>query len=303
MGPEISDLIVRHDPVSLARIPVRRDDVVDTLLAHHNAEAAALVQAMPATDGVLDAAAVDGLLIRAHSELQRLHEEFQHGRRVVRLLRPLIAAIREVHPGAPVRVVDVGGGLGYVVRWLAASGALGPDVDLVGCDFNTALIAGAQALAAEEQLPCRFVVGNAFAMATPATIHLSTGVVHHFRNDALVDFFAAQAGPENRAFVHYDITPTWAAPVGAWLFHKARMRQPLARHDGILSARRAHSNTTLVQAAKSAAPGMAIGLFEPPHPLLPMLRVLRPVVGVQPALVGPLKAALGPLSRGLVGFP
>ncbi len=302
MGPEISDLILSVD-AGLQRQPVRKDAVLARFAALGNHRAVAIVAAMPAPGGVLDPAAVDRSLVVAHAELQRLHEEFQHGRRVARLLRPLLAALRATgHPG-PLRVVDIGCGLGFVLRWLAAHGGLGPEVELVGCDLNGALVAGARRLAQDEGLAVRFVQADAFALATPATVFLSTGVVHHFRGPDLLRFFAAQAAPTTAAFAHWDITPTWAAPLGAWLFHEARMRLPLARHDGILSARRAHPDARLLAAVQVAAPGFAARLFARPHPLLPMLRVLRPVVGLRPALEAPLRAALGRDARLLVDSP
>jgi SAM-dependent methyltransferase len=113
--------------------------------------------------------------------MQRLAEAFQHGRRVLELLAPMLAAAKACGRPAPYRVVDTGCGTGYAIRWLAACGALGPDVRLVGVDFNRALIDEARRLAALEGLDCRFESANAFAPDQPATLFLSTGVVHHFR--------------------------------------------------------------------------------------------------------------------------
>jgi len=303
MRPEISDLIVDFDPVDLQRRPVRQDDVVQRFLDDGNRVAARIVRGIPSVGGVLDNAAVDAILVRAHTELQRLHEEFQHGRRVLRLLRPLLSACRAAGHQGPVRLVDLGCGLGFVIRWLATHGQLGDAVELIGCDYNAALVAGARRLAEEEELPCTFVVGNALTLAEPAHIILSTGVIHHFQDDALVDFFAAQATPGLLAAVHYDITPTWAAPIGAWLFHQARMREPLSRHDGLLSALRAHSNATLLDAARSGAPTRPAFLFECPSPWMPMLRVLRPILSLREDLVAPLQAALGDRAHELWTHP
>jgi len=304
MGPEISDLIVDFDPVSLQRRPVHQAEVVELFSKQGNHTAARIVQRIASVGGVLDPRAVDTVLLRAHTELQRLHEEFQHGRRVLRLLLPLISACRTQggHEG-PLRIVDLGCGLGFVVRWLAASRALPDDVVLVGCDYNQTLIEGARQLAKEESLRCDFRVANALTLAEPAHILMSTGVIHHFQHDALTAFFAAQDKPELLAALHYDITPTWAAPIGAWLFHQARMRQPLARHDGLLSALRAHSNATLLDAARQGAPGRSARLFECPSPWMPMLRVLRPIVSLHPAILEPLTAALGDRARDLVETP
>src|SRR5262245_10810091 len=180
-APEISDLIVDFDPATLARRPVRKQAVLDVFTASGNRRAARIVSSLPERDGLLDPDAVDRLLVRVHCEMQRISEEFQHGQRVAALLHPLLAALREEGHEPPLRVVDVGCGTGFVVRWLAARGALGPDVELIGADYNRALVDEANRLAAAEKLPARFVNANVFALSEPATVFLSTGVIHHFR--------------------------------------------------------------------------------------------------------------------------
>ena len=161
-GEEISDLIVGFDPVTLARLPVHKKAVVDRFLSEGNRAAAKVVAALPEKDGVLDPTAVDRLLIRVHCELQGLSEEFQHGARVAELLRPLLEALRLCKIPPPYRIVDVGCGPGFVVRWLAARGELGSDVELVGADYNVALVEEGRRLAALENLKVSFVVANAF---------------------------------------------------------------------------------------------------------------------------------------------
>ena len=85
----------------------------------------------------------------------------------------------------PIRIVDIGCGTGFVIRWLSANGSLGDDVELMGVDFNVALLNEAQRLATIENLRCKFAVANAFRLAEPATIFISTGILHHFRDDIL----------------------------------------------------------------------------------------------------------------------
>src|SRR5262249_56894629 len=125
--------------------------------------------------------ACDDILIRAHTELQRLSEEFLQADRARALLVPLLETLRRSGTPPPYRVVDVGCGLGYVVRALAAHGRLGRDVDLIGCDMNRTLIERARALAEEESLACEFRVANAFRLEQPAHVFLSTGGLHRFR--------------------------------------------------------------------------------------------------------------------------
>ncbi|MEM1032537.1 MAG: class I SAM-dependent methyltransferase [Myxococcota bacterium] len=287
---EISDLIVAYDTASLARRPVRRSDVVDQFRAEGHARAAEIVARLPAPGGVLDEVAIDALLVRVHTELQRLHEEFQHGLRVQRWLLPLLAALRETTDISPIRVVDVGCGLGFVTRWLAAHGDLGNDVELLGVDYNAGLIGAAAQLADHEALRCRFRVGNAFALDAPAAVFISTGVLHHFRRDDLQRFFMQQRSAH--AFAHWDIAQTWAAELGAWIFHRARMREEVSRHDGVVSARRAHPDDALLAAARST-PSFRTAVFDGPNPVLPIFKVLRPIVGWRAPIEPALFARLG----------
>jgi SAM-dependent methyltransferase len=300
--PEISDLVVAYDPETLARARVRRDEVLDRFSQLGMARARDIVASWPHADGVLEDRFVDGVLLRAHLELQRLSEEFQQGARVQRLLAPLLQALRASGVRPPYRVVDVGCGLGYVVRWLASSGQLGDDVELRGCDYNAALIERASALAKRESLRCSLIVANAFRLEEPATIFMSTGVLHHFRGGDLDRFFSAQATSGAVAFLHTDTKPSWLAPLGSWLFHQARMREPLARHDGILSAVRAHAASELASSARRACEGFWIGVFDGREQPLPVLHVLLTLTGVRDTWADAVRHHLGPLERRMEVF-
>jgi len=281
---ELTDLLWSCDPGTGARLPVRLDDVLATLTATGQRRAARVAEGLPTRGGYLDEAAVDALLLRVHAELQRLEEELQLPRRLAETLqawsRPLLAACPEV----PVRVVDVGCGLGYALRWLAAHQVLGPQVELVGVDLNTTLVDRASALAEAEGLDCRFEAGDAFtpgfAVQDPArTMVVSSGLVHHLSPAELVSFFAAQQALEVDAFAHFDIEPSRWATVGAWVFHRARMRERVSRHDGVLSARRAHPARVLRVAARTGAPDYTTDCPDPPRWRPPLTQVLRPVTG------------------------
>ena len=298
--PEISDLITDYEVATLARRAVSKAKVMAQFEALGDLPAMRVVESMPATsDGSLDPDAVDAALIRAHRELQRLHEEFYLGHRVLEVLVPMIRAFRTKSPGVGVRVIDVGSGLGYLVRWLAAKGGLGDDVELRGYDFNAALVAESQRLSEQEALPCRFEVGNAFAGVKDGdsrpTVFLSTGVLHHFRGEGLVSFFRNQAHAD--AFFHFDIEPSWLAPMGAWFFHRARMREPVARQDGVRSALRAHTGATLLRASRAGAPEHQVTLFRVGSKLFPLTRTIRPVVGVAPQHWDAWRDELGSKSR------
>lgn len=301
--PEISDEIVAYDPTTLARVGVRKDDVERRFESFGNTRAARIVRSIPEREGFLDPEAVDRLLVSVHCEMQSMAEEFQHGQRVLELLTPLLDAFESEGPGDTrgrrLRVVDLGCGTGYVVRWLAARGNLNRRagrvgrVELIGADYNAALVAEARRLAAREGLECSFVVANAFHLEEPADLILSTGVVHHFRGRALAELFRQHEASRARAFVHFDFQPSPIAPYGSWLFHRVRMRQPLARHDGVLSAVRAHTGATLLAAACEGAPAFRASVYSARLWGTPVPRAFHALVGARGELWGEFVKALG----------
>ena len=107
-GPEISDAVVSFDSDTLERVPVLKSDVIREFAAAGNERAGRIVGSIPERNGVLDASAVDELLVRAHCEMQRISEEFQHGQRVAELLKPIVASVRENGVAGPVRIADIG---------------------------------------------------------------------------------------------------------------------------------------------------------------------------------------------------
>jgi len=295
--PEISDLIIQHDPATLERLPVRKNDVRSIFANLGNRKAIRVIDALPERDGFLDPAEIDRLFVVVHSEMQRLAEEFYHGGRVWELLQAVIAAIRATGVVANfdrLRVVDIGCGIGYTVRWLAARTPLAAQgVDLVGMDLNSVLIREATRLARAENLPCRFVHGDAFSPANSGHIYLSTGVLHHFRGNDLANFFCRHELHETQAFLYYDFQPSFLAGPGSWFFHVIRMRTALARHDGVLSAVRVHSAKTLVDAARAASPGFASGIYGRKIWRTPLPRVFHTLVGIRRPLIPEFRRALG----------
>lgn len=282
---EITDLLWSVDAGGTPQ-PVSKAAVLNRLRAQGQGRAARIVSAIPATHGVLDPGYVDALGFRVHCELQRLGEELQFARRVAALLSSLVAKVRDRGTGA-VRIVDVGCGLGFIVRAIAASEALGPEIEMVGVDVNPFLVAEARRLAGQEGLTCRFEQGDALtpelAIQDGARcIVISSGFIHHLPESGLAEFFRAQARLKVAAFAHWDIAPCLWSTLGAWVFHYARMREPVSRHDGVLSARRAYPAATLQRAAQLGAPGYDIRVVEGSrwHPRA--LDVLRPVVGTRP---------------------
>lgn len=293
-GPEISDVIVDYDVETLERKPVERDRAISVFKEIGNERAAKIIAAIPHEQGILNAQAVDKLLLRAHYELQRVSELMEHGRRIADLLNPLVQSVRACNSDdRAIRIVDIGCGPGFVIRWLAASQLLAETAELVGVDYNAAFIHEAQRLASEEGLDCKFEVANGFTLEKPADIFISTGVLHHFRDEHLKQFFAQHEHGQAQAFAHFDFQPTPATPLGSWLFHEILMREELSRHDGVLSAIRAHNADFLLDSAVSALPEFRCAIFGAQFWTLPVPRVLHCVVGVRPELCESFKENLG----------
>lgn len=292
--PEITDLIIQHDAQTLERLGVRKADVLRVFARFGNRKACRAIEALPDHDGILDERAIDCLLIATHWEMQRLAEEFYHGHRVWDLLERLVGAIRDSGFRGTLRVIDVGCGTGYTTRWLAANVPLADHgIEVLGMDLNSALIREAARLAALENLQCHFFHGDAFSREHSGHIFLSTGVIHHFRGETLLEFLRHHEQPETFAFLHYDFQPSVLAPFGSWFFHYLRMRTAIAKHDGVLSAVRAHSAETLVDAARTAAAGFASGIYGAKIWKTPAPRVFHTLLGLRRPLLPEFHRQLG----------
>src|SRR5215475_1885887 len=284
--PEISDLIVQYDAKNLARLPVSKAETLRVFEGFLNKNAVRVIEKIPSSNGLFDRAAVDRLMLTVHWEMQRLAEEFYHGNRVLRILRATIGAMRSNGFPGPIRIVDVGCGVGYTIRWLAAHTSLPAEkIELTGVDLNGTLVTEANRLARAESLPCSFFHGDAFSADLAGQIYISTGVVHHFRGDDLTAFLQQHDAEPTQAFIHFDFQPWALAPFGSWFFHVIRMRTPLARHDGVLSAARAHTQQTLVSAARSGVKNLATGIYGANVWNTRLPRVFHALVGFRPNLV------------------
>ena len=287
-------MIVQYDAKNLARLPVSKAETLRVFEGFLNKKAVRVIEKIPSSNGLFDRAAVDRLMLTVHWEMQRLAEEFYHGNRVLRILRATIDTLRATGFPAPIRIVDVGCGIGYTIRWLAAHTTLPKEnVELTGVDLNAALVNEANRLARAESLPCSFFHGDAFSNNLAGQIYISTGVVHHFRGDDLTALLRRHDTETTQAFIHYDFQPWTLAPFGSWFFHVIRMRTPLARHDGVLSAARAHTAQTLVSAARAGVSNLVTGIYGAKIWNTPAPRVFHALVGFRPNLVPRIKANLG----------
>ena len=236
------------------RLPVRRADAQAQLQDRGQHQAARLIEDLPTRrDGTMEETAVDEVFLAVHLELARLSEFVHVPQGMAASLEPIVARLRE-EAGGTIRVVDVGCGIGFDTRVLAATRALGPDVEFVGLDFNSLLVDAAARLAKAEDIPVRFVHGDALdpslAIDDPErTVMISSGVLHHIGPDSLGDFFARHGALGVAGFAHFDPSPGLWTDAGAWMLHRTRMREPISRHDGSMSMRRALSADALLETA------------------------------------------------------
>jgi len=292
--PEITDVIVRHNPQTLERESVRKQEVLEIFQRYGNRRAIRAVQELPDRDGVLVDCAVDRTILAVHWEMQRLAEEFYHGQRVWEIARVAVVALRKNGFLKTIRIVDVGCGIGYTTRGLAAKiPARQQGLEFVGVDLNSTLIREANRLREAEKLDCKFVHGEAFSPQLAGNIVISTGVVHHFRGVELEDFLRCHECEQTQAFFHFDFQPWVLAPVGSWFFHWLRMRTAIARHDGVLSAARAHTAETLIRAARKRSSGFAAGIYGARIWNTAAPRVFHTLVGLRRPLIAEFRAQLG----------
>ena len=282
---EVLDVLWCFDPDSGARLPVSRSDALARL--GNEGLATRLVAALPASDDVIDPAAIDDVSLAVHHELARLSQTLFVPERVAAGLRPLIDTVRSRTGSGTVRVVDVGCGIGLMMRQFAAHRTLGEGIELVGLDFNPVLVERAQRLAADESLDVSFLQGDAFtstvAITDPArTVVVSQGLLHHLDDTGLRTFLAHHRQIGVAAFAHFDVNPGLWPRVGGWVLHRVRMREGISRHDGNLSLRRAYSADALLTAARESLANAypvicadASGWWPAPP------RALRPLTGVR----------------------
>lgn len=282
---EVLDVLWESALPSGERLPVKRDRAREALSSRGQHRAARLVDAIPALpDGTLDPDRVDEVFLAVHLELARLSEFVHVPQRMASSLAPLIEALRE-HAEGPVRVVDVGCGLGFDTRVLCSTGALGTDIEYIGLDFNSLLIDAAQRLARAEDIPVRFLHGDALdpslAIDDPdRTLMISSGVLHHIGAADLPAFFARHGELGVAGFAHFDPCPGFWTDAGAWMLHRTRMREPISRHDGSMSMRRALPGGRLLELAREGLGDTYDLSCEDVSRWVPQPeKIVRPVVG------------------------
>lgn len=284
---EVLDVLWDSEMPSGERLPVNKADARAQLADRGQQKAARLVDEVPARrDGTLEEDAVDQIFLAVHLELARLSEFVHVPQRMAASLEPIVSRLRD-EEGGTIRVVDVGCGIGFDTRVLAATQALGPDVEFVGLDFNSLLVDAAARLARAEDIPARFIHGDALdpslAIEDPSrTLMISSGVLHHIGSESLGDFFARHGELGVAGFAHFDPSPGFWADAGGWMLHQTRMREPVSRHDGTTSMRRAFTADQLLETAGERIGDSYELACEDVSKLVPQPeKIVRPITGMR----------------------
>lgn len=284
---EVLDVLWDSEMPSGDRLPVNKADALAQLTDRGQHKAARLIEDLPArADGTFEEGPVDHIFLAVHLELARLSEFVHVPQRMASSLAPVVARLRD-EAGGTIRVVDVGCGIGFDTRVLAATGALGPGVEFVGLDFNSLLVDAGARLARAEDIPVRFLHGDALdpslAIDDPArTLMISSGVLHHIGRESLGDFFARHGELGVAGFAHFDPSPGFWTHAGAWMLHQTRMREPISRHDGSMSMRRAFTAEELLESAGASLSDEYELTCEDVSRYIPQPeKIVRPIVGIR----------------------
>ncbi len=155
----------------------------------------------------------------------------------------------------PFRVLDVGTGSADIpvalARWARARGRR---LSVLGLDVHPDVLACASERA--RAFPeVRVVAGEALeppVRADGVDLAICSLMLHHLPEDAVVRLLRLMGSVARAGFVVSDLRRSWSAYAGAWLITRAISRNPMTRHDGPLSVRRAYTGEELDRLAAAA---------------------------------------------------
>lgn len=160
------------------------------------------------------------------------------------ILRRLVPFFEHAQAGRPLRVLDVGTGGGDLARAIARRARrTGHGVRVIGLDLHLAILQHA-ARAGRGTPEIRLVAGDALALPVrPGTVDVAVCslLLHHLPEEGVVHLLRALADTARVGFVVSDLRRGRLAWTVAWLVTRLLSRNPLTRHDGPLSVRRAYT--------------------------------------------------------------
>jgi SAM-dependent methyltransferase len=202
---------------------------------------------------ILDDPSVDPALARRSLHDVALANRLFGGRRAI--LREVRALMRALPSGRPIRLLDIGTGLGDIPS-AASRLAAGTDrrLETIGLELEPLL-------ASEAQKVCDMAVA-ADALALPfadGSIDIVTcsQVLHHFEDDAAQRLLRECTRVARCGVVIGDLRRSWFAVAGLWLSSFALGFHPVSRHDGVVSILRGFTRrdlTLLVEGATGLRP-------------------------------------------------
>lgn len=167
-------------------------------------------------------------------------------------LRGLQTLTASLPPGATLRVLDVAtGGADIPVkvgRWAADRGL---DASIVGLDRNPTILQ----IAAENASFVELVHGDATALPfedDSFDVALCSLALHHFDVDQAIVVLSEMSRVARRGIVVNDLIRCWHGYVGALVLGRVATREPVTRHDGLLSVRRAYTRSELLELLRRA---------------------------------------------------
>jgi ubiquinone/menaquinone biosynthesis C-methylase UbiE len=224
------------------------------------------VRRLSATPELLDGPLEDAAALRGNlRDLRRVNRYLGGSRLSGRAVDLLLAGERGPHS-----LLDVGTGAADIpIALLISAAARGRDLRIVGLDSRPEVLAAARSIDRRlgdfQNLQLRTADGRAlpYPDRTFDIVHASL-VVHHFEPRDAVAFLCEARRVARRGVVVNDLVRGRIHWAGALLLTRLATRNPLTRHDGPLSVRRAYTRTeamALLESAGLRSVGEFIGPF------------------------------------------
>jgi ubiquinone/menaquinone biosynthesis C-methylase UbiE len=171
------------------------------------------------------------------------------------ILRHVAPFVARQPAGEPLRILDVGTGAADIplalARWARRRGHR---VRIVALEFHPTILRYA-ARAADGVPEVRVVAGDAFEAPIrrgSVDVALCSLMLHHLPEQAVVDLFRRLAELVRLGFIVNDFRRGWLAWAAVWFVTRAVSGNPMTRHDGPLSVRRAYTPAELAHLATRA---------------------------------------------------
>jgi hypothetical protein len=169
------------------------------------------------------------------------------------VLRELARVMRD--PPSPVRILDVGTGYADIPRAIACwARRRGVAVEIEALDRSPEIVRLARE-ACRHYPEIRVRVGDALGLrhgVGPAHVVLSSLLLHHMEGDEPVRLLRGLDRAASRAVIVNDLRRGWLALGATWAGLRLLSAEPLIRHDGPLSVRRAFTPAEALALAREA---------------------------------------------------